>query len=72
MEILKKLVRLGFASGLEIVLLIFAIDLMILTMKSYGADVSTAMTVGLTWIQTLHIPLIGLEIGTMSLVGRYI
>ena len=72
LEILKKLVRFGFASGLEIALLIFAIDLMILTMKSYGADVSTAITVGLTWIQTLHIPVIGLEIGTMSLVGRFI
>ena len=72
LEILKKLVRLGFASGLEIVLLIFAIDLMILTLKSYGADVSTAITVGLTWIQTLHIPVIGLEIGTMSLVGRFV
>ena len=58
--------------GLEIALLIFAVDLMILTMKSYGADVSTAITVGLTWIQTLHIPVIGLEIGTMSLVGRFI
>ena len=72
LEILKKLVRFGFASGLEIALLIFAIDLMILTLKSYGADVSTAITVGLTWIQTLHIPVIGLEIGTMSLVGRFI
>ena len=72
LEILKKLVRFGFASGLEMALLIFAIDLMILTMKSYGADVSTAITVGLTWIQTLHIPVIGLEVGTMSLVGRFI
>ena len=45
---------------------------MILTLKSYGADVSTAITVGLTWIQTLHIPVIGLEIGTMSLVGRFV
>ena len=72
LEILKKLVRFGFASGLEIALLIFAIDLMILTLKSYGAGVSTAITVGLTWIQTLHIPVIGLEIGTMSLVGRFI
>ena len=72
LEILKKLVRFGFASGLEIALIIFAIDLMILTFKSYGAEVSTAISVGLTWIQTLHIPVIGLEIGTMSLVGRFI
>ena len=72
LEILKKLVRFGFASGLEIALIIFAIDLMILTFKSYGAEVSTAISVGLTWIQTLHIPVIGLEIGTMSLMGRFI
>ena len=70
--ILKKLIRFGFATGLELALLIFAIDLTILAFQSYGVSVSTAMTIVFTWIQTLFIPVIGLEIGTMSLVGRFI
>ena len=70
--ILKKLVRFGLASGLRITLLIFAIDLTILAFQSYGVEVSTAITVVFTWFQTLFIPVIGLEIGTMSLVGRFV
>ena len=34
--------------------------------------VSTAITVAFTWIHTLFIPVIGLEIGTMSLTGRFV
>ena len=68
----KKLIRFGFPSGLEITLLIFAIDLVILTFQSYGTAVSTAITVTFTWGQTAHIPMIGLEIGAMSLVGRFL
>ena len=70
--ILKKLVRFGLASGLRITLRIFAIDLTILAFQSYGVEVSTAITVVFTWFQTLFIPVIGLEIGTMSLAGRFV
>lgn len=72
LSILKKLIRYGFASGLEITLVIFAIDLPILAFKSHGIIVFTAVTVAFTWIHTLFIPLIGLEIGTMSLTGRFV
>ena len=72
LEILKKLVHFGFASGLRITLLIFAIDLMILAFQSYGVEVSTAITIVFTWIHTLFIPVLGLEIATMSLTGRFI
>ena len=72
LRILKKLVRFGLASGLRITLLIFAIDLTILAFQSYGVEVSTAITVVFTWFQTLFIPVIGLEIGTMSLAGRFV
>ena len=72
LEILKKLVRFGLASGLRITLLIFAIDLTILAFQSYGVEVSTAITVIFTWFQTLFIPVIGLEIGTMSLAGPFV
>ena len=70
--ILKKLVRYGFASGLEITLPIFAIDLLILAFQSYGIIVSTAITVAFIWIHTLFIPVIGLEIGKMSLKWRFV
>ena len=72
LRILKQLIRFGFASGLRITLLIFAVDLTILTFQSYGVVVSTAITIIFTWFQTLFIPVIGLEIGTMSLVGRFV
>ena len=68
----KKLIRFGFPSGLEITLIIFAIDLVILTFQSYGTAVSTAVSITFTWGQTAHIPMIGLEIGAMSLVGRFL
>ena len=72
LRILKQLIRFGFASGLRITLLIFAVDLTILTFQSYGVVVSTAITIIFTWFQTLFIPVIGLEIGTMSLAGRFV
>ena len=52
--------------------MIFAIDLMILAFQSYGVEVSTAITIVFTWIHTLFIPVLGLEIATMSLTGRFI
>ena len=72
LRILKQLIRFGFASGLRITLLIFAVDLTILTFQSYGVVISTAITIIFTWFQTLFIPVIGLEIGTMSLAGRFV
>lgn len=69
--IMKKLVRFGTPQGLEMFLNLLAFDLMILIFHSAGAVQATAATIALNWDMVTYVPLMGLEIGVTSLVGRY-
>jgi multidrug resistance protein, MATE family len=70
--LLSLLVRKGTPSGLELLLNLLAFQYMILLFHGQGLEVATASTIMFTWDGVSFIPLIGLEVASMSLVGRYV
>jgi len=70
-EIMKKLLRFGYPAGLEMFLNILAFNLMVMIFYSCGPATATAATIVFNWDMVSFVPLIGVEIGVTSLVGRY-
>ena len=70
-ELMGKLFRFGYPSGLEFFLNIFAFNILVLNFHSYGREAAAAMTIMLNWEMVSFIPLIGVGIAVSSLVGRY-
>jgi len=70
-QIMKKLLRFGYPAGLEMFLNILAFNLMVMIFYSCGPVVATATTIVFNWDMVSFIPLLGVEIGVTSLVGRY-
>ncbi len=69
--VMKKLLRFGYPSGLEFFLNLLAFDLTVLFFHSYGTEVAAAVTIAFNWDLVSFIPLIGVNIGVTSLVGRF-
>jgi MATE family multidrug resistance protein len=69
--LMKKLWLFGSPSGAEFMLNILAFNLIVLSFHSYGVDVAAAITITFSWNMVSFIPLLGVGIGVMSLVGRY-
>ncbi len=69
--IMKKLLRFGYPGGLEFFLNLMAFDLIVLLFHSYGLEAAASLTIALNWDLASYIPLIGVNIGVTSLVGRY-
>lgn len=70
-NVMKKLVRFGYPSGVEFFMNLLAFDIMVLLFHSCGAVTAAAITVVFNWDMVSFIPLIGVNIGVVSLVGRY-
>ena len=70
MTMIKRLLRFGFPSGAETFLNIFAFNLFILLFHTYSSDVAAAITLVFNWDLLYFIPMLGLSVATMSLVGR--
>jgi MATE family multidrug resistance protein len=70
-EMMKKLLRFGSPSGVEFFLNLLAFDIMVLIFHSRGLVAAAAVTVVFNWDMVSFIPLIGVNIGVISLVGRY-
>ena len=68
---MRKLLRFGYPSGLEFFLNLLAFDMLILAFHSRGLEAATAVTVVFNWDMVSFVPLIGVNIGVTSLVGRY-
>ncbi|MDD5654281.1 MAG: MATE family efflux transporter [Candidatus Omnitrophica bacterium] len=66
-----KLLRYGTPTGFEMCLNIIAFNVMIMMFHSLGPATATAATVVFNWDFVSFVPLIGIEIGVTSLVGRY-
>jgi MATE family multidrug resistance protein len=66
-----KLLRFGYPTGIEMCLNIVAFNAMVMTFHSLGPAAATAATVVFNWDFVSFVPLIGIEIGVTSLVGRY-
>ncbi len=69
--IMKKLLRYGYPAGLEIFLAVSAFNFMVMTFHSLGPVSATAASIMLNWDLVTFLPLMGIEIGVTSLVGRY-
>ncbi|MEM7081627.1 MAG: MATE family efflux transporter [Pseudomonadota bacterium] len=71
-RILKRYWRLGFPSGLELFLNVAAFNLFLLMFQSYGITEGAAAAIVFNWDILSFIPLIGLNVGIISMVGRYV
>lgn len=69
--VMKKLLRFGYPAGVEFFLNLLAFDIMVLMFHSTGLVAAAAVTVVFNWDMVSFIPLIGVHIGVISLVGRY-
>lgn len=70
-ETMRKLFRFGYPAGVEFFLNLLAFDMLILAFHSRGVEAATAITVVFNWDMVSFVPLIGINIGVTSLVGRY-
>jgi MATE family multidrug resistance protein len=70
-SVMKKLLRFGSPGGLELFLNLLAFDLVILIFHSYGPIAAASVTIAFNFDLLFFIPLIGVNIGVTSLVGRY-
>jgi MATE family multidrug resistance protein len=70
--IMRRYLRLGMPSGLESFMNISSFNLFLLLFQSYGVVQGAAMAIVFNWDMVSFIPMIGLNIGVMSLIGRFV
>ncbi|MFH1767662.1 MAG: MATE family efflux transporter [Candidatus Omnitrophota bacterium] len=71
-EVMGTLLRFGYPAGLEMFLNILAFNIVVMMFHSLGLVTATAVTIAFNWDMVSFIPLIGVEIGVTSLIGRYL
>jgi MATE family multidrug resistance protein len=70
--IMRRYLRLGLPSGLETFMNIATFNLFLLLFQSYGVVEAAAMAIVFNWDFLSFIPMMGLNIAVMSLIGRYV
>jgi MATE family multidrug resistance protein len=70
-EAMGKLLRFGYPGGIEMFLNVLAFNAMVVAFHAHGPATATAVTILFNWDMVSFVPLIGVQIGVMSLVGRY-
>ncbi len=70
-EAMATLLRFGYPAGVEMFLNLMAFNAMIIAFHAHGPATATAVTIMFNWDMVSFVPLIGVQIGVMSLVGRY-
>lgn len=70
--ITRRYLRLGFPSGMEMFLNIAAFNLFLLMFQSYGITEAASATIVFNWDILSFVPLLGLNIAVMSLIGRFV
>jgi MATE family multidrug resistance protein len=71
-KILRRFWRLGFPSGLELFLNVAAFNLFLLMFQSYGIAEGAAAAIVFNWDILSFIPMIGLNVGVISMIGRFV
>ena len=71
-NILRRLWRLGSPGGLEMFLNVAAFNLFLLMFQSYGIAEGAAATIVFNWDILSFIPMIGLHVAVISLIGRFV
>ena len=70
-QAMGKLLRYGYPGGIEMFLNVLAFSAMVVAFHAHGPVTATAVTILFNWDMVSFVPLIGIQIGVMSLVGRY-
>jgi MATE family multidrug resistance protein len=70
--IMRRYLRLGMPSGLETLMNVSSFNLFLLLFQSYGVVQGAAIAIVFNWDMLSFIPMIGLSIGVMSLIGRFV
>ena len=71
-KILRRFWRLGFPSGLELFLNVAAFNLFLLMFQSYGIAEGASAAIVFNWDILSFIPMIGLSVGIISMIGRFV
>ena len=71
-KILRRYWRLGFPSGMELFLNVAAFNLFLLMFQSYGIAEGAAAAIVFNWDILSFIPMIGLNVGVISMIGRFV
>jgi MATE family multidrug resistance protein len=69
--VMGKLLRYGSPAGAELFLNLLAFTAIILIFHGHGLVTATAITIVFNWDMVSFVPLLGIQIGVVSLVGRY-
>ena len=72
LKILRRYWRLGFPSGLEMFLNVAAFNLFLLMFQSYGVAEGASAAIVFNWDVLSFIPMIGLHVAVISLIGRFV
>jgi len=70
-DVMRRLIRFGYPTGVEFFMNMFAFNLMILMFHAAGPTTATAITVIFNWDLVSFVPMLGVHIGVISLVGRH-
>lgn len=70
--ILNRFVRLGFPSGIEMFLNVAAFNLFLLMFQSYGIAEAASAAIVFNWDIISFVPMLGLNVAIISLIGRYL
>jgi len=70
--IMRRYLRLGAPSGLESFMNISSFNLFLLLFQAYGVVEGAAIAIVFNWDMFSFIPMIGLSIGVMTLIGRFV
>lgn len=70
-KVMRKLLRFGYPAGVELFLNLTAFTTLILIFHAHSLSTATAVTIVFNWDMVSFVPLLGIQIGVVSLVGRY-
>ena len=70
--VLRRFWRLGFPSGLELFLNVAAFNLFLLMFQGYGVVEGASAAIVFNWDLLSFVPMIGLNIGGITLIGRFV
>ena len=70
--IMRRYLRLGIPAGLESFMNMATFNLFLLLFQGYGVTQGAAMAIVFNWDMLSFVPMIGLNIAVMSLIGRFV
>lgn len=70
-KMMRTLLRFGFPSGVEFFMTLFAFNVFMLAFQGCGTVEAASITIVFNWSLLAFLPMLGLQVGAASLVGRY-